>query len=184
MCATCPWWSGAGMARPRPPSISSTCGRACTTSPPPRWASTTWTTTCATSRITGTRTRGPRAASSAPGASPSERALLRHEILEARHDLTGQELHRVAPRLRVLRVVEAEQQQGAEAADLLVDLVESLGHRGRRAHQPVVASAVFWRHVGVGHVRLVLQELGEAEGGEEGQEVFSHHAAHHAARGE
>src|SRR6266702_5801101 len=74
-------------------SISSTCARTCTTSPPPRWASTTWTTTCATSRITGTRTRGRRAASLAAGARRSERELLRHEILEARHDLAGQELH-------------------------------------------------------------------------------------------
>src|SRR5256885_9186596 len=92
---------------------SSTCARTCTTSPPPRWVSTTWTTTCATSRITGTRTRGRRAASSAAGARLPERELLRHEILEARHDLAGQELHGVPPRLRVLRVVEAEEQQGA-----------------------------------------------------------------------
>ena len=43
----------------------------------------------------------------------------------------AEELERVAPRLGVFRVVEAEQQQVTEPAHLFVDPVELLGHGGR-----------------------------------------------------
>src|SRR5215470_13816930 len=52
------------------------------------------------------------------------------EILEAWHDLARQELQRVAPRFRILRIVEAEEQQRAEAAHLVVDRLQPLGHGG------------------------------------------------------
>ena len=90
----------------------------------------------------------------------------------------------MAPRLGIVDVVEAEQQQRAEAADLVVDLVQAPGHRGRRAHQPVVLGAVFRRDVGVRHIGAVLEELGELKEREQRQKILAHHAAHHPARGQ
>src|SRR5262245_43573018 len=72
---------------------------------------------------------------------PATTRLLRHQILEPGHHLVRQKLHRVAPRLGIVRVIEAEQQQRAEAADLLVDRVQPIGDRVWRAHEPVVAGA-------------------------------------------
>src|SRR5206468_11973360 len=53
----------------------------------------------------------------------------RLEILEPRHHLAREELQRVAPCLRILRVVEAEEEQRAEAGHLVVDRLQPLGHR-------------------------------------------------------
>ena len=62
----------------------------------------------------------------------------------------------MAPRFRLFAVVEAEHQQRAEAADLVIDVVQLGGHRIGRAHQPVVPRAVVRRHVAVRHTRVVL----------------------------
>ncbi len=71
------------------------------------------------------------------------------EVLHLRHHLLRQQLERVAPGLRALDVVEAEHQELAEAADLVVDLLDLLDDGLRRADDPVVPGAVFRRHVGV-----------------------------------
>ena len=72
----------------------------------------------------------------------------------------------------------------AEAADLVVDALDLLGHGGGRADEPVVLGAIGRRHVRVGHLRAVLQIVEEPEIGEERQEVLVHHPAHHAAHRE
>src|SRR5205823_12772360 len=75
--------------------------------------------------------------------------LLRQQVLELGHDLAGEQLHRVAPRLGILRIVEAEQQERAEAAHLVVDGLQPLGDRRRRPDHPVVTSAVLGGNVRV-----------------------------------
>src|SRR5512132_868266 len=102
------------------------------------------------------------------------------QVLHLRHYLIHQQAQRAPPRRRVFHIVEAEDQQLAEAADVLVDRLQLLRHRRRRADQPVVLRAIVRGDVGIGHLRLVLQVLEKAEAGQQGQEVFRHHPAHHA----
>src|SRR5262249_48022076 len=110
--------------------------------------------------------------------------LLRHVLLEARHHLAREQLHGVAPGLRVLAVVEAEEEEMAKATHLVVDLLQSLGHGGGRTHHPVVTGAVLGSDIGDRHVGPMLEEFQEAEGLEEGKEILPHHAPHHAPRGQ
>src|SRR6266550_6569092 len=107
----------------------------------------------------------------------------RVEMLQPRHHFLLQQPQRIVPGLGLVLVVEAEHQQRAETADLAVDGLDLLGYRRRRADDPVVAGAVFDRHVAVRYVGRVLEIVLEAEVTEQRQEIFTHHPAHHVAGG-
>ena len=95
-----------------------------------------------------------------------------------RHDLLGQEPHRVVPSLRVVAVVEAEQQKAAESPDLVVHALDLLDDCRRRADQPIVLGAVFRGDVAVGNRLVMFQKLDDPDIGQQGQKVLPHHAAH------
>src|SRR5215471_21468911 len=69
----------------------------------------------------------------------------RRQMGDLGHDLLREEPHRLLPRSRVAAVIEAEEQQRAEAADLVMHSLDLLDHRRRRADQPIVPGAVFRR---------------------------------------
>src|SRR6266700_8364335 len=97
----------------------------------------------------------------------------RVEMLQPRHHFLLQQPQRIVPGLGLVLVVEAEHQQRAETADLAVDGLDLLGYRRRRADDPVVAGAVFDRHVAVRYVGRVVEIILEAEVTEQRQEGFT-----------
>ena len=76
---------------------------------------------------------------------------------DAREDLVGHEGHRVVPGLAVPHVVEAEQQQVAEAADVGVDLLDLCRHGVRRADEPIVRGAILHRDRVIRRGRVCLE---------------------------
>ena len=66
----------------------------------------------------------------------------RVEMLQPRHHFLLQEPQRILPGFRLVLVVEAEHQERAEAADLVIDLLDLLGDGRRRTDDPVVARAI------------------------------------------
>src|SRR3954452_11369216 len=69
------------------------------------------------------------------------------QVADARKNVVGQQFHGAAPRLRVVGVVEAKQQEMPEAAHGLVDGLQLAGDSLGRADQPVVLGAVLDGHV-------------------------------------
>lgn len=63
-------------------------------------------------------------------------------MLHLGQDILCQQLQGMSPFLRVLDVVEAEDEEMAEAADLVVDARELFGHGCRRADDPVVPGSI------------------------------------------
>ena len=99
-------------------------------------------------------------------------------------DLSCEQLHRVPPRFGVLAVIEAEQEQAAEPADLVIHALDLLDDGRGGADQPIVGRAVFRGDIAVGDRLVVLQELDDADILQQGQEIFPHHPAHLRAHGE
>src|SRR3954471_20158023 len=88
---------------------------------------------------------------------------VRIEMLQPRHHFLLQQAQRMVPRLRLVLVVEAEHQERAEAADLVVDFFDLLGDGRGRADDPVVAGAIVDGDVGVGDVGCGLEIILETE---------------------
>src|SRR5690348_12128323 len=81
------------------------------------------------------------------------------QVLQPWCDFLGQQTQRIVPGLGVLDIVEAEHQQAAEAAGIVVYTLELLGHRRGRADDPIVLRAIGRRHVGIRDVRIMLEEF-------------------------
>ena len=71
--------------------------------------------------------------------------LFAGQMGDAGEDLVSHEGHRVVPSIAVLHVVEAEQQQVSEAADVGVDLLDLRRHSARRADEPIMMGAILGR---------------------------------------
>ncbi len=78
----------------------------------------------------------------------------------------GEQAHRFMPSLRVSAVIEAEKENRAKAADLVVHPFDLLDDRRWRADQPIVPGAVFRGDIAVGHLGIVLQKLDDADIGQ------------------
>ena len=102
----------------------------------------------------------------------------RRQVLHPRQNLFGQQFQRMAPGLRMFDIVEAEHQEMAEAADLVMDARDLFTDGRRRTNDPVVPRAVLGGDVAVGNILIVLQKLQEFKLLQQRQEVFTHHAAH------
>jgi len=71
----------------------------------------------------------------------------------------GEKPHRFVPGLGVSAVVEAEQEQRSEPADLVVHPLDLFDDGRRGADQPVVPRTIFWCDVAVGDIGIVFQDF-------------------------
>src|SRR6516164_11174079 len=103
--------------------------------------------------------------------APAQRALrirakaliFWHEMRDSGHYLFGQEPHRLVPGLGVFAVVEAEQKNRPEPADLRVHPFDLLDHSRGGPDQPILPGAILRGDIAVGDVGVVLEELDDTE---------------------